>query len=109
MAKLAIALLFALVGCDTGPVPFECGEDRWLTEIGKVKPKTRYEIVSCPAGMPLSYSGEGCVSCVYQDQCGAEYDIVGCSPAPGVFCSNGMACPAGFDFPPNNTVRRGDQ
>lgn len=104
MKRLAL-LSFLLIGCGLEQAAPECTEDTWLIEFDKLV-AAPYEIVACPAGMPLSHADSGCVRCTYIDQCGSLLDIAGCSPAPGVFCVDPAgSCPAGFEIPQDMTVR----
>lgn len=103
MKRFAL-LALALVGCGLEQPGFQCEEDPFLPQFLELESKP-YEVVECPAGMPVLYNGKGCVPCEFYDQCGAVYDIGGCSPAKGVYCWNGtIACPGGYEIPQDQTV-----
>lgn len=108
--RFLVALVLLCAACDQPPVPGECAGDTYFDELKAINGKgTRYQPPACPASNRLTYEGIGCVICTYTDQCFAQFQITGCSPAPGVVCWSGKTvCPAGLSFPPDTTVKIGE-
>ncbi len=104
-----VVLGLSMIAC--GDVPFAveenihpatqmCEQD---AELVAFKAKPKYTGGACPT--ETQFKGTGCTRCVYVDSCGGAWQVQGCEPAPGVWCSDGVSCPMGFETRTDSTVK----